>query len=132
VNADGSHGTRTIVAPKGIYKTPHGYRVQLNIEHKSKKPKKRSSSRSVAENAKTETAQFNHLDALRSTISASMTTEIENSATNTGKFSRNSKNFEDAVWLYEVAILLSDNISSVSELVGRGNYESMQAMRVSF
>ena len=32
VLADGTTVTRNIVAPKGIYKTPHGYRVQLNVD----------------------------------------------------------------------------------------------------
>lgn len=136
INADGTPGTRTIVAPKGIYKTPHGYRVQLNIEHKSKKQTKKPRAGTAAATAaaaekdrQTTASEFDPLGALRSKISASLTSEMASSSTNTGKFSRNSKSFEDAVWLYEVAILLSDDIRSTSELIGRGNYESMEAMR---
>ena len=58
--------TKLIAAPKGIYKTPHGYRVQLNIERMSRSKNK-------------------------------VTVNPPNSK---GKFSRNSKTFEQVILYY--------------------------------
>ena len=91
---------RTVVAPKGIYKTPHGYRVQLNMESFSGRGK-------IIEGA----PPPQHPQR--------------------GKFSRNTKKFEEAVWLYEVAILISDCPSSAHSLICHGNFEFMYAMKVS-
>lgn len=90
---------RTVVAPKGIYKTPHGYRVQLNME----------SGRGVK----------------------SKNTDMS-SVSQRGKFSRNTKKFEEAVWLYEIAILISDCPHSVQTLILHGNFDFMFAMKVCF
>ena len=59
--------TKSIVAPKGIYKTPHGYRVQLNIEHTSRNKQKPKNPAAV----------------------------VAVSPSNKGKFSRNAKSFAD-------------------------------------
>lgn len=47
-----------------------------------------------------------------------------------GKFSRNAPTFEDAVWLYEIAILIFDGPETVDELLAKGNYESIASLRV--
>ena len=39
--------------------------------------------------------------------------------------------FIQAVWLYEVAILISDGVKSCNEMISHGNFESMQSMNVS-
>ena len=72
---DGTPVTKCIVAPKGIYKTPHGYRVQLNIEHTSRNKQKPKN---------------------QGFASVSSTTQVNGlSPSNRGKFSRNAKNFAD-------------------------------------
>lgn len=92
VLSDGTKVSRTILAPKGIYKTPHGFRVQLNIEP-------------IIDESGNQSASAKR-----------------------GKFSRNAKNFEDAMWVYEVAILISDCPSDVQTMLIRGNFESMLSM----
>jgi hypothetical protein len=92
VLSDGTKLSRTILAPKGIYKTPHGFRVQLNIDP-------------IIDESGHQSASAKR-----------------------GKFSRNAKNFEDAMWVYEVAILISDCPSDVQTMLVRGNFESMLSM----
>ena len=107
--ADGEAITRTVVAPKGIYKTPHGYRVQLNME----------SVGGVASKLKPLEPHPSN-GGISSALVASK-----------GKFSRNTKKFDEAVWLYEAAILISDLPSSVETIAMRGNYGFMINMGVS-
>jgi hypothetical protein len=115
VTANGETITRSIVAPKGIYKTPHGYRVQLNME---------SVGSGAAAKAKQECSD---VVSPSSEVVAPTTASLIASK---GKFSRNTKRFEEAVWLYEVAILISDLPSSVQTIVVRGNYSFMLTMGV--
>ena len=41
------------------------------------------------------------------------------------KFSRNCREFREALWLYEVILLISDVPHSLEDLVSRGNYEEL-------
>jgi len=77
-------GTEQILAPKGVYKTPCGFRVQLNVKGPS--------------------AQR--------------------------KFSRNVAKVHDALWLYEIAILLADLPQDLKSLLNNGNYVSMKSLNV--
>ena len=108
-----SKNRRLIVAPKGIYKTPHGYRVQLNME--STGGMKNASDAQAS-------SQVN---------SVPNTTTTTNNTVHKSKFSRNTKCFEEAVWLYEIAILISDSPDCAQKLLLTGNFESMLSMGVS-
>ena len=46
------------------------------------------------------------------------------------KFSRNCKEFVDALWLYEIAILISDCPQTLINLLQYGNFYSMASMQV--
>jgi len=125
VAANGETVSRQIVAPKGIYKTPHGYRVQLNMGSvgSGSKQKKVVDCDDVDSHVVIPTnADSNNSNPAPTTASL---------VGSKGKFSRNTKKFEEAVWLYEVAILISDLPSDVQTIVVRGNFSFMTTMRVS-
>ena len=46
------------------------------------------------------------------------------------KFSRNAKTFAEALWLYEIAILISDSHCSLADMIDGGNYRSLYSMKV--
>lgn len=169
VTPSGETISRSIVAPKGIYKTPHGYRVQLNMESvgSGAKSKLAATSAGAAGGEKVGGGGVNKevspaltrdgstvgvvsptdsthecLDGCVSPDGAahsqpmilSSPTSVPTTASlvaSKGKFSRNTKKFEEAVWLYEVAILISDLPSDVQMIVLRGNYSFMITMGVS-
>ena len=53
---------REVICPKGVYKTPHGFRVQLNLEHQHKRRNMprvdESGNRIVSEKFSRNTKQF--------------------------------------------------------------------------
>ena len=46
------------------------------------------------------------------------------------KFSRNVETLEDAIWLYEIKILSSDQPKSIEPLKRAGNYDSLISLKV--
>lgn len=75
---------------KGVYNTPHGFRVQLNM-------------RPVLESQ----------------------AALQRSAKGNVKFSRNCRRYEDALWLYECILLISDRPRSLEDILCRGNYQAL-------
>jgi hypothetical protein len=80
----GVSGTELIPAPKGVYKTASGFRVQLNVgTHQSQR-----------------------------------------------KFSRNAPLVHNALWLYEIAILMADSPQNLRLLLKNGNFLTMKSLKV--
>ena len=61
------------------------------------------------------------------TPTATATAEV---AAKNRKFSRNAKTFAEALWLYEIAILISDSHYSLNDMIEGGNYRSLYSMKV--
>lgn len=85
IHFPGLTGSEPVLAPKGVYKTASGFRVQLNV----------------------------------------------GSPQSQRKFSRNAPVVHDALWLYEIAILMADSPHELSSMLNNGNYISMKSLKVS-